>query len=154
MLEFQLQHQSFQRIFRTDFFRMDLLDLLEVQGTLKSLLQHHRSKASILQHSVFFIVYLSHPYMTTGKTITLTRRTFVAGSQCEDLPLWQRSWGRRLGICKGGIEPQETPCSPASTPKNQRLPTLLLYFLTYTSDFMGGCPPPPLSEKELTYSSS
>ena len=58
-------------------FRMDLLDLLAVQGTLKSLLQHHSSKASILQHSVFFIVQLSHPYMTTGKTIALTRRTFV-----------------------------------------------------------------------------
>ena len=58
-------------------FRMDWLDLLAVQGTLKSLLRHHSSTASILQHSVFFIVYLSHPYMTTGKTITLTRRTFV-----------------------------------------------------------------------------
>ena len=58
-------------------FRMDLLDLLEVQGTLKSLLQHHSSKASILQCSAFFIVHLSHPYMTTGKTIALTRQTFV-----------------------------------------------------------------------------
>ena len=58
-------------------FRMDWLDLLAVRGTLKSLLQHHSSKASILQHSVFFIVQLSHPYMTTGKTIALTRWTFV-----------------------------------------------------------------------------
>ena len=58
-------------------FRMDWLDLLTVQGTLKSLLQHHSSKASILQHSAFFIVQLSHPYMTTGKTIALTRWTFV-----------------------------------------------------------------------------
>ena len=57
-------------------FRMDWLALLEVQGTLKSLLQHQNSKASILQHSAFFIVQLSHPYMTTGKTIALTRRTF------------------------------------------------------------------------------
>ena len=57
--------------------RMDWLDLLAVQGTLKSLLQHHSSKASILQRSAFFIVQLSHPYMTTGKTIPLTRRTFV-----------------------------------------------------------------------------
>ena len=56
---------------------MDWLDLLVVQGTLKSLLQHHSSKASILQHSAFFIVQLSHPYMTTGKTIALTRWTFV-----------------------------------------------------------------------------
>ena len=58
-------------------FRMNWLDLLAVQGTLKSLLQHHSSKPSILQHSAFFIVQLSHPYMTTGKTIALTRRTFV-----------------------------------------------------------------------------
>ena len=58
-------------------FRMDWFDLLAVQGTLKSLLQHHSSKASLLQHSVFFVVQLSHPYMTTGKTIVLTRRTFV-----------------------------------------------------------------------------
>jgi len=58
-------------------FRMDWLDLLEVQGTLKSLLQHHSSKASILWYSAFFRVQLSHPYMTTGKTIALTRRTFV-----------------------------------------------------------------------------
>ena len=58
-------------------FRMDWLDLLAVQGTLKSLLQHHSSKASILWCSAFFIVQLSHPYMTTGKTIALTRRTFV-----------------------------------------------------------------------------
>ena len=59
-------------------FRMDWLDLLVVQGTLKSLLQHHSSKASILLHSAFFIVQISHPYMTTGKTVTLTRRAFVA----------------------------------------------------------------------------
>ena len=58
-------------------FRMDGLDLLAVQGTLKSLLQHHSSKAWILQHSAFFTVQLSHPYMTTGKTIALTRWTFV-----------------------------------------------------------------------------
>ena len=58
-------------------FRMDWLDLLAVQGTLKSLLQHHSSKASILQCSTFFIVQLSHPYMTSGKTIPLTRQTFV-----------------------------------------------------------------------------
>ena len=58
-------------------FRMDWLDLLAVQRTLKSLLQHHSSKASILQCSAFFTVQLSHPYMTTGKTVALTRRTFV-----------------------------------------------------------------------------
>ena len=58
-------------------FRMDWLDLLAVQGTLKSLLQHHSSKASILQCSAFFIVQLPHPYLTTGKTVALTRQTFV-----------------------------------------------------------------------------
>ena len=58
-------------------FRMDWLDLLAVQGTLKSLLQHHSSKASNLQYSAFFIIQLSHPHMTTGKTIALTRQTFV-----------------------------------------------------------------------------
>ena len=58
-------------------FRIDSFDLLVVQGTLKSLLQHHNSKASILWHSAFFVVQLSHPYMTTGKTIALTRQTFV-----------------------------------------------------------------------------
>ena len=58
-------------------FRMDWLDLLAVQGTLKNLLQHHSSKASILRRSAFFTVQLSHPYMTTGKTIALTRQTFV-----------------------------------------------------------------------------
>ena len=59
-------------------FRMDWLDLLAVQGTLKSLLQHHSSKASVIQHSAFFIVQLSHPHMTTGKIIALTRWTFVS----------------------------------------------------------------------------
>ena len=73
----ELCHQSFHWIFRADSFRIDWLDLLAVQGTLKSHLQHHSSKASILRCSAFFIVQLSHPYMTTGKTITLTRRTFV-----------------------------------------------------------------------------
>ena len=76
-LDLQLQHQSFQWIFRTISFRMDWLDLLAVQGTLKSLLQQHSSKAAILQCSAFFIVQLSHPSMTTGKTIALTRQTFV-----------------------------------------------------------------------------
>ena len=62
---------------RLIFFRIDWSDLLEAQGTLKSLLQHHSLKASILQHSVFFMLQLSHPYMTTGKTTALTRWTFV-----------------------------------------------------------------------------
>ena len=72
-------------------FRMDWLDLLAVQGTLKSLLQHHSSKASILLGSAFFIVQLSHPYMTTGKTITLTRRTFVGKVMCLIFNVLSRS---------------------------------------------------------------
>ena len=92
-------------------FRMDWLDLLAVQGTLKSLLQHHSSKASILQHSAFLIVQLSHPYMTTGKTIALTRWTFVGKviSLLFNMPsrlvgraaknLWRESTGGCLIIC-------------------------------------------------------
>ena len=76
VLELPLLHQSFQWIFRTGSFRMDWFDLLAVPGTLKSLLQHHRLKASILWCLALFIVQLSHPYMTTGKTMSLTIRTF------------------------------------------------------------------------------
>ena len=81
VLEFQLQHQSSNEHLGLISFRMDWLDFLAVQGTLKSLLQHHSSRVPILRHSAFFIVQLSHPYMTTGKTIALTRRTFV-GKVC------------------------------------------------------------------------
>ena len=77
LLEFQLQHEASNEYSGLISFRMDWLDLLAVQGILKSLLQHHSSKASILQYSAFFIVQLSHLYMTIGKTIALTRRTFV-----------------------------------------------------------------------------
>ena len=77
VLELQFQHQSFQWIIREDFFWIDWFDLLSVQGTLKSLLQHHSSKASILQHLAFFRIQLWHPYTTTGKTIALTRQKFV-----------------------------------------------------------------------------
>ena len=72
-------------------FRMDWLDLLAVQGTLKSLLQHHSSKASILLCSAFFTVQLSHPYMSTGKTISLTRRTFV-GKECLCFSICYLGW--------------------------------------------------------------
>ena len=68
-------------------FRMDWLYLLAVQGTLKSLLQHHSSKASILLHSALFIVQLSHPYMTTGKTIALTRQTFVGSGPLHNMTM-------------------------------------------------------------------
>ena len=81
-MEFQLQHQYSNIEYSNEYsglisFRIDWLDLLAVQETLKSRLQHHSSKASIIRCSAFFIVQLSHPYMTTGKTIVLTRRTFV-----------------------------------------------------------------------------
>ena len=76
-MQLQLQHQSSNEYSELISFRIDLFDLLAVQGTLKSLLQHHSSKASILQHSAFFIVQLSHPHMITGKTIALTLWTFV-----------------------------------------------------------------------------
>ena len=72
---FNISHSK--ELSRLISFRMDSLDLLVVQGTLKSLLQHHSLKASILRHSAFFIVQLSHPYMSTGETIALARRTFV-----------------------------------------------------------------------------
>ena len=77
VLEFQRQRQSFQWTPRTDFL-LDCLDILAVQGTLKSLLKHHSSKASIFWCLVFFTVQLSHPYMTTGRTIALTRRPLLA----------------------------------------------------------------------------
>ena len=77
VLEFQLQCQSFQWTPRLISFRMDWLDLFAIQGTLKSLLQYHSSKESIFWHSAFLTVQLSHPYMSTGKTLALTRWTFV-----------------------------------------------------------------------------
>ena len=77
VLKLQPLHQSFSEYSGLISFRTDWLDLLAVQGTLKSLLKHHSSKASILRRSAFCLVQLSHPHMTTGKTITLTRRTFV-----------------------------------------------------------------------------
>ena len=97
-----------------DWFPLiDWLDLLEFQGTLKSLLQHHSSKASILWHSAFFIVQLSHPYMTTGKTIALTRRTFLGPPpllySLQTPILMQSSWATyyiarsfAIQLCVGG----------------------------------------------------
>ena len=77
VLEFQLQYQSFQWIFRVGFFTIDWFDLLAIQGSLKSLLQHNSSKASVLLHLAFFIIQLSHPHMTAWKTVALTIWTFV-----------------------------------------------------------------------------
>ena len=78
VLELQLQHQSFQLIFRTVSFRIDWFDLLAIQRTLKSFPQHHNSKASIFWHSAFFMVQLSHLYMTTGETTVLTVCTLLS----------------------------------------------------------------------------
>ena len=93
-------HSNSKEISGLISFRMDWLDLLAVQGTLESLLQHHSSKASILRRSAFFTVQLSHPYMTTGKTIALTRRTFV-GSICQQIwktQQWPQDWKRSVFI--------------------------------------------------------
>ena len=90
VLELQLQHQSNEHPGLISS-RMDQLDLLVVQGTFKSLLQHHSSEASVLHHSAFFIVQLSHPYMTTGKTIALTRQTFV-DKVMSLLLIWCLGW--------------------------------------------------------------
>ena len=88
-------------------FRMDWLDLLAVQGTLKSLLQHHSSKAAILQHLASFIVQLSHPYMTTGKIIALTRRTFVG----KVMSLLFNLLSRLVIVFLPGSKPQFHGCS-------------------------------------------
>ena len=80
------------------FFRVDWLDLFAVQGTLKSLLQHHSSKASVLQHSAFLIVQLSHPHMTIGKTIALTRWTFVLFNMLSRFVIAFLSRSKRLLI--------------------------------------------------------
>ena len=78
VLEFQLQHHSFQWIFKTDFFGIDWFELFAFQGIIRSVLQHHSSKVSVLWYSAFFMVQISHPYLTTGKTTALTRWTFVS----------------------------------------------------------------------------
>ena len=95
--------------------RMGWLDLLAVQGTLKSLLQHHSSKASVLLRSALFIVYLSHPYMTTGKTVALTRWYSWA------IPGPERECGCRRAEGRGGGRPSALPC--ASRPPYPRSPT-------------------------------
>ena len=99
-------------------FRMDWLDLLAVQGTLKSLLQHHSSKASILQHSALFTVQLSHPYMTTGKTIALTRRTFVGKAMCQLFNM--------LSAAAKSLQSCLTLCDPIdSSPSGSLVPGIL-----------------------------
>ena len=101
-------------------FKMDWLDLLAVQGTLRSLLQYHSSKASILQHSAFFIVQLSHPYMTTGKTIALTRQTFVDKVTSLLFNMLSQSVQFSRSVASDSLRPHESqharpPC-PSPTP--------------------------------------
>ena len=102
-------------------FRMDLLDLLAVQGPLRSLLQHHSSKASILRHSAFFTVQLSHPYMTTGKTIALTRRTFVGKVMSLLLNMLSRLVITFLpsSKCLSNFMATVTMCSDFGAPQNK-----------------------------------
>ena len=100
-------------------FRMDWLDLLAVQETVKSLLQHHSSKASILWHSAFFIVLLSHLYMTTGKTIALTRRTFVGKVMSLLLNMLSRLVITFLPRSKCHFMTAITICSDFGVPKNK-----------------------------------
>ena len=90
-------------------FRMDWLDLLAVQGTLKSLLQYHSSKASILQHSTFFTVQLSHPYMTTGKIIALTRRTSVGKVMSLLFNMLSAAAAKSLQSCSTLCDPRRQP---------------------------------------------
>ena len=120
-------------------FRMDWLDLLAVQGTLKSLLQHHRSKASILWHSGFFIVQLSHPYMTTGKTMALTRQTFVDKLMSLLLNMLSRwvitflAWSKPLLISE--LQPESTVI--LEPPKLKSVTVFIVSPSIYTSDGTG-----------------
>ena len=100
-------------------FRMDWLDLLAVQGTLKSLLQHHSSKASILRHSAFFTVQFSHPYMTTGKTIALTRWTFVGKVMSLLFNMLSRLVVTFLPSSVFNFMAEVTICSDFEAPKNK-----------------------------------
>ena len=116
-------------------FRMDWLDLLSVQGTLKSLFQHHSSKASILQCSAFFTVQLSHPYMTTGKTIALTRQTFVSKvmsllfNMLSRLVITFLPRSKRLLISW-----LQSPSAVILEPKNIQHKCILLLFWCYKSE--------------------
>ena len=114
----ELYHQPSSEYLGLIFFRIDWFDLLAIQGTLKNLLQHDNSKASILWHSTFFMVQLSHPYMTTGKTIALTMRTFVGKVMfllCNTLSSFviaflPRSKHLLISWLPGGLSGEESSC--------------------------------------------
>ena len=113
---FSLSNEYLGRI----FFRIDWSDLFAVQGTLKSHLQHHSSKATILQHSVFFMIQFSHPYMTTGKTIALTKRTFVGKVMSPLLNMPSRLVKAFLPRSKGlVISWLQSPSAVILEPKNK-----------------------------------
>ena len=116
-MEFKLQHQSFT-------FRMDWLDLLAIQGTLKSLLQHHSSKVSLLWSSAFFTVQLSHPYMTNGKTIALSRQTFVG--KVMSLLFNMLSAAASATAAAKSLQSCPTLCDPIDgSPPGSRVPGIL-----------------------------
>ena len=119
-------------------FRMDWLDLLAIQGTLKSLLQYHRSKASILQRSAFFMVQLSHPYMTTGKTIALTRQTFVNKVMSLLLNMLSRLLKAFLPRSKHLlISWLHSPSAMILEPKNIKSVTVSIVFPSICQEVMG-----------------
>ena len=126
--------------------RMDWFDLLAVQGTLKSLLQHHSPKTSILWCSAFFIIQLSHPYLTTGKTIALTRH---AGSQHGSFHPWQRSC-REAWYAKASQDSRGSPWTCLSIYPKTRI-CLFYYFTTFTnsSDINKGLSPTTFSLKKI-----
>ena len=121
-------------------FRMDWLDLLAVQGTLKSLHQHHSSKASILRRSTFFAVQLSHPYVTTGKTIALTRRTFVGKVMSLLLNMLSRlvitflPRSKRLLTGEGNGKPLQYPC--LANPMNIIISLYLMLIILFVQSFI------------------
>ena len=125
-------------------FRMDWLDLLTVQGTLKSLLQHHCSKASVLQCSAFFIVQLSHPYMSTGKTIALTRRTFVGKGMSLLFNMLSRLvitfLPRSKRLLGTNVPPFELPSHPGHHGALTRAPRAAQHVLTEAVLVAQSCP--------------
>ena len=138
VLEFQLQHHSFQRNPRADLLQSGLVGSPCSPRDSQESSPTPQFKASILRHSAFFTVQLSHPYMTTGKTIALTCR-----EPARDIPLMTKVMRKEARHTQrrdraSGVPPDILEHLP---PKNQSLPTLLLCALT--SDFTGGCPPPP-----------
>ena len=132
VLELQFQPWSFQWIFRADFCRINWFDFLAVQGTLKSLLQHHSSRVSILWHSASSIVQLSHPYMTAGKTIAFTRQIFVDKVMSLLLSMLSRlfivflPWSKSL-LISWLQSSSEVILKPPPPPHTQSLPLFSLF---------------------------